>query len=142
VFTIAAAAVTMVNLDLFAVNVAIPSIGAAFGGQQLASLSWVLNAYAIVYAALLGPAGRAADRIGRSSGIYHQGHPVRRRVRCLRRRRKRVDPGGRPDHPGRRGALLTPASLGLLLASAPPARRAAAVRSWTASAGAAAASAP
>ena len=29
------------------------------------SLSWVLNAYAIVFAALLVPAGRIADRIGR-----------------------------------------------------------------------------
>ena len=33
--------------------------------RSLAALSWILNAYAIVFAALLVPAGRLADRVGR-----------------------------------------------------------------------------
>ena len=55
VFTVVVAAIFMSNLDLFIVNVALPSIGRDFGGSSLAGLSWVLNAYAIVFAALLGP---------------------------------------------------------------------------------------
>ena len=35
------------------------------GGPSAADLSWVLNAYAVVYAALLVPFGRLADRYGR-----------------------------------------------------------------------------
>src|SRR5215470_12941685 len=51
VFAVVAVGIAMVNLDLFIVNVALPSIGRTFGGADLASLSWVLNAYAIVFAA-------------------------------------------------------------------------------------------
>src|ERR1700678_3228690 len=59
----------VVNLDLFIVNVALPSIGRSFHGTDLASLSWVLNAYAIVFAALLVPAGRAAALLGRRAAF-------------------------------------------------------------------------
>jgi EmrB/QacA subfamily drug resistance transporter len=55
----------MAQLDLFIVNVALPSIGHSFSGQGLGALSWVLNAYAIVFAAFLVPAGRLADHFGR-----------------------------------------------------------------------------
>ena len=62
------AAVFMTNLDLWIVNVALPSIGAGFGrdGQpaSLSALSWVLNGYAVGLAALLIVAGRLGDRIG------------------------------------------------------------------------------
>src|SRR5271170_5180007 len=57
--------VFMSSLDLFIVNIAFPSIAKSFGGASLASLSWILSAYAIVFAALLVPAGRWADRAGR-----------------------------------------------------------------------------
>jgi EmrB/QacA subfamily drug resistance transporter len=60
-----AAVAFMAQLDLFIVNVALPAIGASFGGSGLSGLSWVLNAYAIVFAALLVPAGRLADHFGR-----------------------------------------------------------------------------
>jgi EmrB/QacA subfamily drug resistance transporter len=55
----------MAQLDLFIVNVALPSMGRSFPGQSLGALSWVLNAYAIVFAAFLVPAGRLADHFGR-----------------------------------------------------------------------------
>src|SRR5215472_16646983 len=58
-------AVFMSSLDLFIVNLAFPYIGREFAGTSLSSLSWVLNAYTIVFAAVLVPAGRWADRIGR-----------------------------------------------------------------------------
>lgn len=54
----------MSSLDVFIVNVAFPSIERQFPGTGLSALSWVLNGYAIVFAAFLVPAGRLADRIG------------------------------------------------------------------------------
>jgi len=54
----------MTVLDLFIVNVAFPDIQRDFAGSNLSSLSWILNGYAIVFAALLVPAGRIADRVG------------------------------------------------------------------------------
>src|SRR5213080_1514209 len=65
VLIVVSLAVFMASLDLFIVNIAFPAIERDFGGTSLASLSWVLNAYAIVFAALLVPAGRTADRLGR-----------------------------------------------------------------------------
>src|SRR6202451_698368 len=58
-------AVFMASLDLFIVNLAFPYIGREFSGTSLSSLSWVLNGYTIVLAAVLVPAGRWAGRIGR-----------------------------------------------------------------------------
>ncbi|WP_030907076.1 MFS transporter [Streptosporangium amethystogenes] len=64
VFAVVAAGVAMSNLDVFIVNVALPRIGEHFADASLSSLSWVLNAYAVVFAALLVPAGNLADRTG------------------------------------------------------------------------------
>ncbi|MFD0381875.1 hypothetical protein ACFQ2B_04025 [Streptomyces stramineus] len=61
-FAVVVAGVAMSNLDMFIVNVALPDIGAQFSGSSLASLSWILNAYAVIFAALLIPAGSLADR--------------------------------------------------------------------------------
>jgi EmrB/QacA subfamily drug resistance transporter len=60
-----AAVAFMAQLDLFIVNIAVPSIGSSFPGAHLSAVSWVLNAYAVVFAALLVPAGRLADHFGR-----------------------------------------------------------------------------
>jgi len=51
-------------LDVTIVNIAFPDIERDFPGFSLAELSWVLNAYAIVFAALLVPAGRIATASG------------------------------------------------------------------------------
>ena len=58
-------AVFMSSLDLFIVNLAFPYIGKEYSGTSLSDLSWVLNGYTIVFAAVLVPAGRWADRVGR-----------------------------------------------------------------------------
>ncbi|HEY0933540.1 MAG TPA: hypothetical protein VGD91_07350 [Trebonia sp.] len=47
-------------------NVALPVIGQSYRGSDLSGLSWVLNAYAIIFAALLVPAGRVALQRDRS----------------------------------------------------------------------------
>src|SRR4051794_16628214 len=65
VLAVVSTAVFMSSLDLFIVNIAFPDIQRDFPDSSLASLSWILNAYAIVFAALLVPAGRSADRLGR-----------------------------------------------------------------------------
>src|SRR5688572_21303651 len=52
-------------LDTTIVNTAFPDIAASFPSASPASLSWVLDAYFIVIAALLVPAGGVADRLGR-----------------------------------------------------------------------------
>ncbi|MDE3069435.1 MAG: MFS transporter [Acidobacteriota bacterium] len=56
----------MAFLDTTIVNIAFPSIVRTFGGNaRLSTVSWVINGYNVVIAALLVPAGRAADRVGR-----------------------------------------------------------------------------
>jgi MFS family permease len=65
VLLVTAVAVFMSFLDVTIVNIAFPDIRRSFPDASLAGLSWVLNAYNAVFAALLVPAGRLADRIGR-----------------------------------------------------------------------------
>ena len=52
-------------LDATIVNVAFPSIRESFQESSIGALSWVLNAYNIVFAAFLVAAGRFADLLGR-----------------------------------------------------------------------------
>lgn len=61
---IASLATLATFLDTTILYVAFPDISATFSGTDAAELSWVLNAYTIVFAALLIPAGKVADRIG------------------------------------------------------------------------------
>src|ERR1700742_66326 len=55
----------MAQLDFFIVNVALDGIGKSFAGTSESSVSWVISAYAIVFAAVLVPADRLADLLGR-----------------------------------------------------------------------------
>ncbi|MBO0768798.1 MAG: MFS transporter [Solirubrobacterales bacterium] len=52
----------MVILDALIVNVALPSIGRDLGGG-LSALQWTVDAYTLVFAALLLPAGALGDRL-------------------------------------------------------------------------------
>lgn len=61
---IAALATLATFLDTTVLYVAFPDISATFAGAGASELSWVLNAYTIVFAALLVPAGKLADRLG------------------------------------------------------------------------------
>lgn len=62
--TIASLATLATFLDTTILFVAFPDVSATFSGSSASELSWVLNAYTIVFAALLIPAGKLADRIG------------------------------------------------------------------------------
>jgi EmrB/QacA subfamily drug resistance transporter len=125
-------AVFMSSLDLFIVNLAFPYIGRQYPGTSLDSLSWVLNAYTIVFAAVLVPAGRWADRIGRRRmfvaglAIFSVGSLL-----CG------LAPGvafliaARVVQAVGAGAMV-PASLSLLLAAVPAPARSAALGTWSA----------
>ena len=62
--TIASLAVLATFLDTTILYVAFPDITATFSDTSASELSWVLNAYTIVFAAMLIPAGKLADRVG------------------------------------------------------------------------------
>src|SRR5271156_2920201 len=65
VLAIVCVGICLANLDLFIVNVGLPNIARDFHGASLEDLSWILNGYAITYAALLVFFGRLAERYRR-----------------------------------------------------------------------------
>ena len=65
VLTSTSLAVFAVFLDTTIGFVSFPAINATFQSAGPSTVSWVLNAYTLVFAALLIPAGRLADRVGR-----------------------------------------------------------------------------
>src|SRR3954454_3779595 len=65
VLTSTSLAVFAVFLDTTIGFVAFPAISKTFAAAGPSTVSWVLNAYTLVFAALLIPAGRLADRVGR-----------------------------------------------------------------------------
>src|SRR5262245_28336223 len=65
VLALTSVAVFAVSLDTTVLYVAFPDLRRSFVSASSAQLSWVLNAYTIVFGALLVTAGRFADRVGR-----------------------------------------------------------------------------
>jgi NTE family protein len=65
VLAIASLGASVAFVDATIVNIAFPNIALSFRGTSISSLSWVLNAYNIVFAAFLVSAGRIADLLGR-----------------------------------------------------------------------------
>ena len=61
VFAVASIAVFLVSIDTTVLFAAFGALRSGFPHSTAADLSWVLNAYTVVYAALLVPAGRLAD---------------------------------------------------------------------------------
>jgi EmrB/QacA subfamily drug resistance transporter len=134
--------VFMSVLDLFIVNIAFPEIARDFKGTSLGSLSWVLNAYAIVFAALLIPAGRWSDAVGRKRAfLLGVGIFTAASAACAAAPSAEFLIGARAAQ-AVGGALLTPASLGLLLPSFPHERRHVAIGVWAAVGGVGAAAGP
>jgi EmrB/QacA subfamily drug resistance transporter len=132
----------MASLDLFIVNIAFPDLSRSFGGASLPSLSWVLNAYAIVFAALLVPAGRIADRVGRKR-VFITGLLTFSLASALCAAAPTI-----PLLVAARAlqavgaAMMIPTTLGLILPAFPPAQRAFAIGIWSAISGVAAALGP
>ena len=142
VLVIVSVATFVASLDLFIVNIAFPSIQRDFAGTSDATLSWVLSGYAIVTAALLVPAGRVADLLGRKR-LFIAGLLIFVVASAL----CAAAPGagwliGARVLQAAGGAILMPASLALLLAEFPPRERALAVAVWSATGAVAAAAGP
>jgi EmrB/QacA subfamily drug resistance transporter len=131
----------VVFLDTTIVNIAFQTISRSFDSTT-GHLAWVLNAYSLVFAAMLIPAGRLADRYGRKRMflVGLTGFAVMSAL-C----------GLAPDAgvliAGRAlqavfAALVVPTSLALILPEFPAARRHVAVGTWGAMGAAAAALGP
>jgi NTE family protein len=65
VLAIASLGAAVALIDATIVNIAFPDIARSFPGTSLSTLSWVLNAYNIVFAAFLMAAAGIADLLGR-----------------------------------------------------------------------------
>jgi EmrB/QacA subfamily drug resistance transporter len=142
VLVIVCAGVVLASLDLFIVNVALPDIARDLHERSLGDLSWVLNGYAIVYAALLVLFGRLSESRRRENGFLlgvalftaaSAACGAASSLTMLVAFRILQAAGA---------ALLTPTSLSLVLATTAPERRQGAVRAWTAIGGLAAALGP
>jgi EmrB/QacA subfamily drug resistance transporter len=132
VLAVVGLAVFLSVLDLFIVNIAFPDMRRDFGGVSLSGLSWVLTAYAILFAATLVPAGRLGDLYGRRKvfviglGLFTLGSAlcaVAPSVETLVAARVLQGVGA---------AALTPNSLGLVLPLFPPSRRSTVIGAWAA----------
>jgi EmrB/QacA subfamily drug resistance transporter len=134
--------VFMTFLDVTIVNIAFPDLEASFPESSLAQLSWILNAYAIVFAAALVPAGRLADRFGRRR-FFFAGLLLflAASVICGAAGSVEVLIGARVVQ-ALGGAMLVPASLALVLPEFPLERRATATALWGATGAVAAAAGP
>jgi len=128
-FTVCVAAF-LVSIDATVLYAAFPALRKSFSSVSSADLSWVLNAYTVVYAALLVPAGRLADSLGRrrtfvaGTAMFLAASiacGISDNVNLLIVARAFQAVGA---------ALLTPASLALVLAAFPASRRSVAVSMW------------
>lgn len=142
VFSVSSIAVFLVSMDGTLLYAAFNAVRAGFPGSTAADLSWILNAYTVVYAALLTPAGRLVDAHGRRrvflAGLAlfllaSAGCGLAPSVATLLAARVVQAIGA---------ALLMPASLALVLGAFAVERRAIAVSLWGAVSGLAAALGP
>jgi EmrB/QacA subfamily drug resistance transporter len=142
VLTITSVGLFMASLDLFIVNIAFPDMAKDFSGASLPSLSWVLNAYAIVFAALLVPAGRIADRVGRKR-VFISGLLLFAGASALCALAPSLDilVAARVLQAAG-GAMMLPTTLGLILPAFPVEQRTLAIGIWSAVGGVAAALGP
>ncbi|WP_407836369.1 DHA2 family efflux MFS transporter permease subunit [Streptomyces sp. DSM 116496] len=142
VLALASAVTFLAFLDATVVNIAFPDLRRAFPEVSLARLTWVVSAYAVLFAALLAAAGRLADTLGRRAlflgsilaftltSLAASAAPTAELLILARALQ------------GAAAAGMIPAALGLVLAHTPPARRAAALGAWSAAGGLAAAVGP
>ena len=133
----------VVQLDGSILNVALPRIGAAFGAS-VDGLQWTVDAYLLVFAALLLSAGALADRIGaRRAFIGGFAIFAAASLACAMATTTAALVGFRALQ-GIGGALLVPCSLALInhACEDDAATRARSIGIWTASGGVALAAGP
>jgi EmrB/QacA subfamily drug resistance transporter len=142
VLLVTAVGVFMSFLDVTIVNIAFPDLRKSFPDESIAHLSWVLNAYSIVFAAALVPAGRLADRFGRRRFFFLGTLTfLGASTVCAAAASADMLIAARGVQ-ALGAAMLVPASLGLLLPEFPLERRATATALWGATGAVAAATGP
>lgn len=135
-------AVFMVAMELTIIALALPDIRAALSGTTPAALSWVVNAYSIVVAALLLLSGWLADRYGRrrvfraglalfALGSVAAGASTSVEMLIAARALQAIG-----------GSMQYPAGMALLLDAFPRSRHQTAIGAWGATGGLAAAVGP
>ena len=130
VLVITSSAAFLATLDLFIVNIAFPAISADFPDSDFGQMSWVLNSYTVVFAAVLALAGRLADRYG-----HRRVFLIGLAIFTIASAACAVAPSlwalvAARTAQGVGAALVTPTSLSLLLNAWPADRRASAVGTW------------
>src|SRR3954463_10556255 len=128
-------------LDVTITNLAIPALAGDFDAG-VSSLSWVVTLYTILFAALLAPAGRFADLVGRRR-LFMAGVTAF----TLASAAAALAPSlglllAARGVQGVGAAMLLPASLAFVLADTAPEKRPAAIGLWAASASIAAIAGP
>lgn len=134
-FVVTGIATYISTLDLSIVNVAFAEIAKNFPDVSRGTISWVVTAYSIMYGSLLVVFGRLADRVGRRK-LFQWGTVgfLLGSLFCALAPSMGVLIFGRAVQ-GIGGAMMTPASLGLLLAAFPLERRSQAM-AWNGAVGA------
>lgn len=138
----AATSALVVGLNLSVMNVAFADLRESFPNSGLTLLGWVVSAYTILFGAVLVPAGRLADRVGRRT-VFMSGLAIFAGGSILA--------GSAPwlwllitarAVQGIGAACLTPSSMALLLDASPVAQRAAATSFYSGVSSVGAASGP
>ena len=142
VLAVAAGAAFLALLDTTVANLAVADVQTDFAGTSVNGATWIITIYAVVFAALLAPAGRVADVVGRRALLIAgvggftlfsllcalaPSLPALLIARALQ---------------GAAAAAMIPASLAVVLSDTPPERRAAAIGAWSAAGALAAAAGP
>jgi NTE family protein len=132
----------LVFLDATIVNIAFPDIASSFPGSSRGLLSWVLDGYFVVIAALLVPMGGLADRFGHKR-VFLAGIAgfTAASLLCAVAPSLEMLIAFRVLQ-GVGAAAIAPTSLAIVLDSFPSEKRAAGVGLWGAAAAAAAATGP
>lgn len=134
-FAVCAIASYISTLDMSIVNVAFYEIGLDFPNESQGTISWVVTAYSIMFGSLLVVSGRLADQFGRKrffllgTTFFLVGS-----FACAMSNTMAVLIVGRAIQ-GLGGAMMLPASTGLLLGAFPAEKRGQ-VMAWTGSIGA------
>lgn len=128
----ASGATFLAMLDSTVTNIAIPNVRHDFPASTVTGLSWIISAYAVMFAAFLAPSGKLADALGRRRlfvlgvGLFTlssaacavaPGLPLLIAFRAVQ---------------GAGAAAMIPASLAILLLDGPADRRANSIGLWSA----------
>ena len=142
VLPVAAGAAFLALLDTTVANLAVADVRTDFAGASVGGATWLITIYAVVFAALLAPAGRVADVVGRRTLLLAGvGAFTLLSLACALAPSLGCCSSARALQ-GAAAAAMIPASLAVVLADAPPERRAAAIGAWSAAGALAAAAGP